>query len=177
MNDKEDDELRLLTLQRLQQRGAQDSNLLIAERIVASDLVGIDLVQILKKPASRQDLILEDGDILRIPRLLQTVKVTGEVLNPNSVVYVPGKTFEYYINSAGGFTQKALKRRAFVTYANGAVRGTRMSLFARNHPPVKPGAEIAVPQRAERERLNAQAWVGIGTAIATVAALIISITK
>lgn len=177
VNDKEDDELRLLNLQRLQQRGAKDSNLLIAERIVASDLVGIDLVQILKKPASRQDLILEDGDIIRIPRLLQTVKVTGEVLNPNNVVYVPGKTFEYYINSAGGFTQKALKRRAFVTYANGAVRGTRMSLFARNHPPIKPGAEIAVPQRAERERMSAQAWVGIGTAIATVAALIITVTK
>ncbi|OJU28224.1 MAG: capsule biosynthesis protein [Sphingobacteriales bacterium 41-5] len=177
VNDKEEDELNRLNLRRLAQAGAKDSSRIIVEQIEKSDLVGIDLERILKSPQSRQDLIVEDGDIIRIPRLLQTVKVSGEVLKPNSVVYVPGKTFDYYITAAGGFTERALKRRAFVTYANGSVKGTKMSLFARNHPPVKPGSEIAVPQRAEREKMSTQAWVGIGTAVATLAALVISIIK
>ena len=177
VNAKEEDELNRLNLRRLAQAGAKDSSRIIVEQIEKSDLVGIDLERILKSPQSRQDLIVEDGDIIRIPRLLQTVKVSGEVLKPNSVVYVPGKTFDYYINAAGGFTERALKRRAFVTYANGSVKGTKMSLFARNHPPVKPGSEIAVPQRAEREKMSTQAWVGIGTAVATLAALVISIIK
>ena len=177
VDEGEDAVRRQLNLERMKQQGANDSSLVAAGQIAQFDLVGIDLERILKKPASRQDLIVEDGDIIRIPRLLQTVKVTGEVLNPNNVVYVPGKTFEYYINSAGGFTQRAFKRRAYITHANGTVQGTRMSLFVRNHPRVKPGSEIAVPQKDRAERLNSQAWIGIGTAIATLAALVISITK
>jgi protein involved in polysaccharide export with SLBB domain len=177
VTDQEKSELNRLNLKRLSQAGAKDSLRQIAEQIIESDLVGIDLEKILKHPQSRRDLIVEDGDIIRVPQLLQTVKVSGEVLRPNSVVYVPGRTLSYYINSAGGFTQRALKRRSFVTYANGEVHGTRMSLFAKSYPKVLPGSEISVPQRAERERMNAQGWVGIGTAIATVAALVISIIK
>ncbi len=177
VTDQEKSELNRLNLKRLSQAGAKDSLRQIAEQIIESDLVGIDLEKILKHPQSRRDLIVEDGDIIRVPQLLQTVKVSGEVLRPNSVVYVPRRTLAYYVNSAGGFTQRALKRRSFVTYANGEVHGTRISLFAKSYPKVLPGSEISVPQRAEREKMNAQGWVGISTAIATLAALVISIIK
>lgn len=140
--------------------------------IEPSDLVGIELNKILANPYQRGDLLVLDGDIIMVPKELETVKVMGEVLNPNNVVYVKGKSLKYYVNQAGGFTDNALKKRVFVQYANGAVKGKDGS-----YPEVKPGAEIVVPKRAPREKLSSQAWVGIGTGVASTLALIFSLFR
>jgi len=140
--------------------------------IEPSDLVGIELNKILEKPYEKGDLLVLDGDIINVPKELETVKVVGEVLNPNNVVYVKGKSLKYYVNQAGGFTDNALKKRVFVQYANGAVKGKDGG-----YPEVKPGAEIVVPKRAPRERMSAQGWVGLGTGIASLAAIIVSLLR
>jgi len=140
--------------------------------IEPSDLVGIELNKILANPHQRGDLLVLDGDIITVPKELETVKVVGEVLNPNNVVYVKGKNLQYYVNQAGGFTDNALKKRVFVQYANGAVKGK-----SGGYPEVKPGAEIVVPKRAPREKMNVQAWVGLGTGIASLAAIIVSLLR
>lgn len=140
--------------------------------IEPSDLVGIELNKILANPHQRGDLLVLDGDIITVPKELETVKVMGEVLNPNNVVYVKGKSLKYYVNQAGGFTDNALKKRVFVQYANGAVKGK-----SGGYPEVKPGAEIVVPKRAPREKMNVQAWVGLGTGIASLAAIIVSLLR
>ncbi|MEE1946840.1 SLBB domain-containing protein [Pedobacter sp. KR3-3] len=166
------------SLKRLQENGVKDTvGTKVIEEELMSDLVGINLEQIIGKPQSKYDLILEDGDIIRIPRQLQTVKVTGEVLNPNSIVYMPGKSFKQYLNSSGGLTFNAYKRGMHIKYANGSVEATKKFLFFNNFPKVKPGAEIIVPKRAERERISPQAWIGIGTGLASLAAIIVSLLK
>ncbi len=153
-------------LAKVSQQSTSDSD------IEPSDLVGIELNKILEKPYEKGDLLVLDGDIINVPKELETVKVVGEVLNPNNVVYVKGKSLKYYVNQAGGFTDNALKKRVFVQYANGAVKGKDGG-----YPEVKPGAEIIVPKRAPRERLSSQAWIGIGTGIASTLAIIISLFK
>jgi protein involved in polysaccharide export with SLBB domain len=175
--DAEEERIRGMNLERLKEAGANDSsakaNLYLSA--VASDLVGIELNKILEAPQSRYDLIVEGGDIIRVPTLMQTVKVTGEVLRPISVVYKPGKPFKYYINSAGGFSKMAYKRGAFISNANGSVAGTTKALFFNNYPDVTPGAEISVPQKLKKEGMSAQGWFGIGTAAASIAAIIFAI--
>ncbi|MGE9313504.1 SLBB domain-containing protein [Niabella sp. CJ426] len=173
-NEPIEDSLQLLNLRRLNRRGG---NLDSSTVSLNSDLVGIRLDQILSNPKSRYDLILEEGDVIKIPTMLQTVKVSGEVLRPINVVYVPGRPFKYYINSAGGFTSQALKRGSFVSHANGSVEGTRKAVFFNNYPGVKPGSEILVPQKPIRERMSPQAWIGIGTGVASLAALIFAIIR
>lgn len=155
------------TLEKLSQSGSAES--VVNE---PSDLVGIELHKILDKPYERGDLFVLDGDILIIPKELQTVKVMGEVLNPNNVVYKRGKTLSYYVNQAGGFTTEALTRKVFVQYANGSVKGR-----TDRYPEIKPGAEIVIPKRAPREKLNAQAWIGLGTGVASLAAIIVSLLR
>lgn len=178
INDQEEEDKKFLSLKRAQESGVKDTlKTEIEQKLIQSDLVGIDLKRILEKPNSRIDLILEDGDIIRIPRQLQTVKVTGEVLNPNSIVYSPSKDFKSYLNGAGGFTSNALKSGAYVKYANGSVKATSKFLFFNNYPQVKPGAEILVPKRAERERMTAQSWIGLGTALASMGAIIVSLLR
>src|SRR5690606_36743505 len=88
---------RLAALQQLQS-DASSYNKLNLDKSVNNDLVGINLEYILKKPGSRGDLILEDGDVIHVPKELQTVKVSGEVLAPSTAVYSPSKGFKQYIS-------------------------------------------------------------------------------
>lgn len=177
LNDSEENRLRDINLNRLNQKGAVDSLGNLAMVNAFSNLVGIELDKILKNPLSKYDLLVENGDILKIPTTLQTVKVTGEVLRPISVVYLPGKSFKHYINSAGGFTRNAYRQGSFVSYPNGSVAGTKKPMFINNFPEISPGSVISVPQKAKKEGMSAQGWVGLGTAVASLAAILITIIK
>ncbi|MEJ5994848.1 SLBB domain-containing protein [Pedobacter sp. Du54] len=178
INNKEEEDKRLLNLKRVQQSGVKDTlSLAVEKELLQSDLVGIDLKKILMQPLGTWDLIVEDGDVIRVPKMLQIVKVTGEVLNPNGIVYRKGKGLKQYIHGAGGFTTNALKRNVYIKYANGSAEAANRFLFFRSYPDIKPGAEIFVPKRAEREPMTTQAWIAISTAVASMAALIITLFR
>jgi len=147
------------------------------QQSIKNNYVGIDLPQILKNPGQNDDLLLEEGDVIRVPKQLQTVKISGEVLSPVTALYSNKRNFKSYISQAGGFSQRALKRRSFVVYANGSARSTSKILFFNNYPKIKPGSEIFVPQRLPRERLNATQLIGLGTGMASLAAIIISLLR
>ena len=137
--------------------------------------VGIKLKNILANPNSSLNLILQDGDILNIPKELQTVKVSGEVLAPITVVFRAGTGLKQYVSQAGGTTNRALLKRSFVIYANGAVKGTRKPLFLNWYPKITPGAEIYVPQRSEKNKLSSQELLGLTSGIASLGAIILGI--
>jgi protein involved in polysaccharide export with SLBB domain len=173
---KEEDNLRKLSnMQRLQSNIRDSMDIREQQLVVDHSNVGIALDKILAKPRSKYDLILEESDILRIPKQLQTIKIGGEVLYPVTAVYVSGSKFKHYISQAGGFTQKALKRRAYVIYANGSVDNTKSFLFFNNYPSIKPGAEIFVPKKAERRGLSTTEFVGLTSGLASLGAIIIGL--
>jgi protein involved in polysaccharide export with SLBB domain len=140
-----------------------------------NNYVGIDLPGILKSPGSKIDLLLEDGDVLRVPKQQQVVRVNGEVLYPSAVVYDPDKSFKGYVLNAGGFSPNALKRGAYVVYPNGTVRGTRKFLFFNSHPDVRPGSEIYVPKKPVHVGNTGQEILGFTAGIASLAAIIFEI--
>jgi len=145
---------------------------------VRNNYVGIDLREILEKPGSSIDLLVEDGDEIRVPKQQQVVRVNGEVLYPSAVVYSKSKTFKTYVLNAGGFSPKALKRGAYVVYPNGTVKGTSKVLFFFNsHPNVKPGSEIYVPRKPEPKGDTGQQIIGYSTALASLAAIILTIIR
>src|SRR6185436_4576146 len=69
--------------------------------------IGIELPDVLHNSRSRDNIPLQDGDSLFIPRLNPVVAVQGAVNSPVSVTYSPGKSIEYYIRAAGGPSLKA----------------------------------------------------------------------
>jgi protein involved in polysaccharide export with SLBB domain len=140
-----------------------------------NNFVGIDLKKILKSPGKGDDLILEDGDVLRIPKQQQIVSVNGEVLFPSAVVYSSGKSFNRYVLNAGGFSPTALKRGGYVIYPNGTVKGTSKFLFFNIHPRVKAGSEIYVPKKPEHKGNTAQEILGYTTGLASLGAIILGI--
>ncbi|WP_036678219.1 SLBB domain-containing protein [Daejeonella oryzae] len=176
LNKKEEDTERMARLERIQ-GSTQDTSAIDISSIVKNVYVGINLERILEKPRSKNDLILEEGDILRVPKQLQTVKISGEVLYPVTTIYNSGSGFQQYISQAGGFSDRSLKRRAYVVYANGAVKSTKKFLFFNNYPIVKPGAEIFVPKKSDRNKLSIQEVVGISTGLASLAAIFITLFR
>jgi protein involved in polysaccharide export with SLBB domain len=132
-----------------------------------TDLVGIDLENILKNPYGHQDLILREGDIITIPRELQTISMRGQVLFPTSAVYSEGKNLRHYISSAGGYTENARRSRSFVVYANGNLKRTRSVLFFKFYPNIEPGAEIIVPEIPLNKRFNPVTFINSTTGIIT----------
>ncbi|HEY4326922.1 MAG TPA: SLBB domain-containing protein, partial [Mucilaginibacter sp.] len=137
--------------------------------------IGIDLKKILQEPGKGDDLILEDGDVVHIPKQLQTVRVNGEVLYPSAIVYSKGKSFKAYVINAGGFTTEALRRGAYVVYPNGTVKATTKILFFNNHPKVKAGSEIYVPKKPVPKANSAQQLLGFATGLASLGAIILGI--
>jgi len=140
-----------------------------------NNYVGIDLKKIMQRPGGSGDLILENGDVLRVPKAQQTVRVNGEVLYPSAVVYSKGKSFRGYVLNAGGFSPSALKRGAYVVYPNGTVKGTTKVLFFNSHPKVKPGSEIYVPKKPVRKNDVGAQILGYTTGLASLGAIILGI--
>jgi len=134
-----------------------------------SNIVGINLAKILKKNNSSY------VDKIRVPKLLQTVQITGEVLYPVKVKYEKGNGLRSYINGAGGFSARSLKSRAYVLYANGTAASTKHFLFFNFYPKIRPGSEIIVPIKEDRRKISALEIASIATSASTLVFLIITI--
>jgi len=75
-----------------------------------------------KLAGTENDLVVEPGDQLAVPRTSQVVNVLGRVYNPTAVVYNPANsTAAYYLRKVGGPTEDADRDRIFVVQADGSV--------------------------------------------------------
>ena len=133
--------------------------------------VGIELDKALKNPGSDDDPILREGDRVVVPRYDGTVKINGEVLYPNTVYFKDGKDTDYYINLAGGTTSTAKKSQTIIIYMNGMV-----ARADRKHKP-RPGCQIVVPTKRQRQGLGLQQWLSIGTSAASLGTMFATIAN
>lgn len=132
--------------------------------------VGIDLADALANPGSDKDLVLREGDELRIPEYNNTVRVSGNVMYPNTVVYDPDMKVKDFVEMAGGYGFRSKKNRAYVIYMNGTVAKARKS----SRGVVQPGCEIVVPEKVRNEGAL-QNVLSIATTSASLATMIATI--
>ena len=141
-------------------------------RLKERDLVGIDLESILSNPGGPEDLFLQEGDVIQIPKQLQTVRMVGEVLMPTTARYVKNRGVRSYISRAGGFTEKANKGKTYVLYPNGDARRTHSFFGLKFFPNLEPGSEIVVPLKPEKPGLSPATWLGLASSLATIGILV-----
>ena len=144
----------------------------IEVKLKQTEAVAINLETIIKNPGSEEDLLLEEGDILSVPKLLQTVRMRGDLVYPTTLRHESGRSLKHYINNAGGFDRRANRKQTYVVYANGAVKRTKGFFGIRNYPAVEPGAEVIVPTKGARVPLRLGEVVGITTGLATLGLVI-----
>ncbi|WP_229092159.1 SLBB domain-containing protein [Alistipes senegalensis] len=96
-----------------QNRGADSVSL---EKLMADDYyaVGIELDKALSNPGSDYDVVLREGDRLVVPEYVSTVKINGDVMYPNTTVYLKDKRVKYYIAQAGGYGARAKRNKAYI---------------------------------------------------------------
>lgn len=128
-----------------------DAYLPAARFVRRGETVSLDLRKILNDPAIAGNLLLENGDILTLPRRPDIIRIRGEVLNPATVEFDPAKSFRHYLTEAGEFTSKAFKRKTYVVAANGKTKPTHSFLGIRSYPRPERGDEIVIPAIPAKE--------------------------
>lgn len=112
--------------------------------------VSIDLYKALKYRNSKNDIILQERDVVFIPEINPFVTVTGTVQSPLKITFdKEHPNLTYYIDKAGGYGIRPWRRRIFVTYANGKSRRTRSFFFIHAYPKIEEGSIITVPSRPQ----------------------------
>ena len=133
--------------------------------------VGIYLDKALENPGSEFDIILREGDRIVVPEYNGTVKISGNVMYPNTVVYSPGKNYKYYINQAGGYGNRAKKSKTWIIYPNGTM--AQVGHGAK----IEPGCEIVVPTKQKPDPAKAQQWISIAQSVFSMSAMIAILIK
>lgn len=93
-----------------------------------------------------QDILLEAGDKIYMPRRPLNVRVGGEVLSPAALQFRKGKDAQDYIDGAGGPTYFADLDRAFVVYPDGSAQPLSVSMWKQSVTMIPPGSTIIVPR-------------------------------
>ncbi len=132
--------------------------------------VGIELDKALAKPGCDEDITLREGDKIIVPVYNATVKINGAVLYPNTVNFTSDKKFKHYLSQAGGYSNNANKKGAYIIYQNG--NAAKVSDGAKP----EPGCEIIVPYKSKKVQ-NVQQWISIGTGVASLVTIIATLAN
>ena len=163
-----DERLRMQTVIKMAQMQSGKKDSLDMKKLDLGDTyyVGIELDKALKEPGGDADLVLREFDRIIVPEYNGTVKISGDVMYPNTVAYEKGRKAGWYINQAGGWGNKAKKSHTYIVYMNGTVAKVG------HNAKVRPGCEIIVPSKPESSGKSLTQWLSIGTSVASIATMI-----
>lgn len=149
-----------------------DSVAIYAELGKKSYRVGINLEEAMTKPSGGSNIVLEAGDSIFVPRVHELVKISGEVLSPNTVTYMKDKKARYYLTQAGGVTESGRKSKAYIVYANGQISTLKKGK-------IQPGCEVVVPHKEPKKTDTSKVgmWATLASTTATIGAIIATILK
>ncbi|WP_298030653.1 SLBB domain-containing protein [uncultured Alistipes sp.] len=148
---------------------------LAVEKLQMNDryTVGIELDKALANPGSDYDMVLREGDRLVVPEYVSTVKISGEIMKPNTVLFIKGEKLKYYISQAGGYGSRAKKGKAYIIYMNGTMSRVKGQGKAR----IEPGCEIVIPGKRARKGMSLAEIMGLTTSAASVGTMAASIAN
>jgi polysaccharide export outer membrane protein len=154
---------------------AQDS--LLARR-ATNGRIGLDLAAVLNDPATRDNIALEDGDQITVPRYNPVVRVQGAVNAPANVTFVPGRDLFYYVDAAGGGSRIADEKRSFVTQPSGKLESVRgRFLLSDVVPQPQAGAVVTVPERDPLDKRDYAAIAAVATQLIASLVAVIAIIR
>lgn len=169
----DEERMRMLQVVKMAQRKSEDKDSINTMMLDLGEkyYVGIQLDKALANPGGDEDLVLREDDRIIVPEYTNTVKISGEVLYPNTVAYKKGENAKYYINKAGGFGQRAKKSHTYIVHMNGTV-----NQMGKGDKPT-PGSEIIVPTKPKTDAAQLSQWLAIGTSTASIATMIATIAN
>jgi protein involved in polysaccharide export with SLBB domain len=100
------------------------------------------------RDSQQRNVVLEPDDVVVIPSRTNVVRVGGEVMMTQAVMFRPGATAEDYIADSGGFTDRSDRGKVIVIRANAevAIGDTDTAIY--------PGDELLVPPKIDTKLLQ-----------------------
>ncbi len=121
--------------------------------------VELNLQKLQKNPSL--NTILQDGDSILIPEIVNHIYIFGEISNQGTVLHNADKDVNYYIEKQGGLLDSADKKAIYVLLPNGeSLRfENRKNLFMNYNSSeieIYPGSIIFIPRKINSEYLRRQ---------------------
>ena len=129
----------------------------INDRKYKSDLVYLNLEKALQSAKSKHNLVLNEGDSIIIPKIMDVVHISGELMNLRgnsiSAPYFNSKRANYYVkNFAGGFSRANDRSNTVVIYPNGITKKSRNFILFKISPKVTKGSTIMVTTKNKKQK-------------------------
>ena len=129
-----------------------------------TDIVYLNLDKALKNNESRCNLVLNKGDSIVIPQILDVVHISGELMNLEgnsiSAPFFTRKRANYYVkNFAGGFSKENDRSNTIVVYPNGIAKKSRNYILFKISPKVTKGSTIRVASKNIKEKKQKESKV------------------
>lgn len=168
-----EERLRMQQVMKMTKMQSSDNDSINVEKLDLGETyyVGIELEKAMANPGSDFDVVLREGDRIIVPEYINTIKVSGDVMYPNTISYKKGKGARYYVRQAGGFGQRAKKSHTYIVHMNGTV-----SQMGKGEKPT-PGCEIIVPTKPKADANKLSQWLAIGTSTASIATMFATIAN
>jgi len=128
------------------------------------DMVYLNLDKALKNSQSRFNLVLNEGDSIIIPKTMDVVHITGELMNLEgnsiSAPFFQRKRAHYYVkNFAGGFNRGNDRSNTVVIYPNGIAKKSRDFVLFKVSPKVSKGSTIRVASKKAKQKKRKESKV------------------
>jgi len=114
---------------------------LLPDQADPSELIKVRLRDVLEGERSQNIQVL-NLDTIFVPKI-KVFYVTGEVKRPGQYTFMKGMTVLHAISTAGGFTEKAAKRKAKTVREKD---GKKVDLYLTMENLIEPGDTIVVPE-------------------------------
>lgn len=134
-------------------------------------VIPINYDKIIRHSGSKENFILQRGDVLIVPEKKGTVGIFGQVQLSSEIPYF-SKKLKKYINYSGGFGEHPHKKRIYVIQPNGLAKATKRFLGIPIYPSIKPGSSIIVPTKPavdDKGKITAGEWAVIASVITSLA--------
>ena len=129
----------------------------------------IDLEKAVKNPGSDADILVRDSDQIFVPEYDPIVRVSGDVMFPNTFYFEDGKDYKHYVYEAGGFGERAKKSRSFIVYQNG-----KAGLIKKGAKP-EPGCEIVIVSKKKKQPLRMAEITGALAGLTSLASMVTAV--
>ena len=136
---------------------------------------GVDLKKILSSNGKNDNVnvVLKNGDQISVPKIDNSVELSGEIQKPSVLTYYKSLTVRRAITNSGGLKETARKKGVYVVYQNGDVSSTKTFLYFTKYPKLSAGSKIIVPKKIETEgKTTVAEIVGYTTSLVSIIALI-----
>lgn len=138
-------------------------------------LMSVNLQKAIANPGSSDDIVLEEGDMITVPKTPVSVQAFGGVNIQKKVNFYSGLRTRKLIKESGGFAENANRRGTYILYPDGKIRTANSYVFFRTYPKLVPGAELYVPIKKNKRGLTTAEIMGISSSVIGLGAIVFGI--